>query len=158
MAEDRSDYVPNPSIDGAATVMDRFVNLVELAAAALFALLFAIGVFDLGLGIWGATRSGSITDPNVVVGFIDVGLLLLIIVEVYQTVVAYIRESDTRRIVRLVIYTGVIALVRKVIIFRTDEYASVTDALFVAVAYTIITFGLAALLYVDRRTSEGAAT
>jgi hypothetical protein len=48
-----------------------------------------------------------------VIGFIDTGLLLLTIVEVYQTVVAYTRENDTRRIVRLVIYTGVIAMVRK---------------------------------------------
>ena len=112
------------------------------------------GVFDLGLQIWEATLSGSITDPNIVIGFIDVGLLLLIIVEIYQTVVAYIKENDTRRIVRLVIYTGVIAVVRKVIIFRTSEYNSSGDALIVAVAYGILTLGLVALLYVDRQTSN----
>ncbi len=143
-----------PTFDQLATLMDNFVNLVELGAAALFALLFAVGVVDLALIIAEAALDGNITDPQVVIGLIDVGLLLLIIVEVYQTVVAYIRESDTRRIVRLVIYTGVIALVRKVIIFRTEEYATKQDALFVAVAYTILTFGLVALLYVDRRTSE----
>ncbi|MFC7132601.1 MULTISPECIES: phosphate-starvation-inducible PsiE family protein [Salinibaculum] len=146
-----------PTFDEFATVMDRFVNLVELGAAALFALLFAVGVVDLALIIGNATLEGNITDPQVVIGFIDVGLLLLIIVEVYQTVVAYIRENDTRRIVRLVIYTGVIALVRKVIIFRTEEYSSLQDALFVAVSYTILTLGLVALLYVDRQTSEGPA-
>jgi uncharacterized membrane protein (DUF373 family) len=146
-----------PTFDEFATVMDNFVNLVELAAAALFALLFAIGVIDLALIIVEAALAGNITDPQVVIGLIDVGLLLLIIVEVYQTVVAYVRENDTRRIVRLVIYTGVIALVRKVIIFRTDEYTSYQDALFVAVAYTILTLGLVALLYVDRRTGEASA-
>ena len=142
-----------PTIDEAATVMDRFVNLVELAAAALFALLFGVGVIDLALIIVEATVAGNITDPQVVISLIDVGLLLLIIVEVYQTVVAYIRENDTQRIVRLVIYTGVIALVRKVIIYRTGEFASIREALLVAVAYTVLTFGLVALLYVDRRTS-----
>jgi uncharacterized membrane protein (DUF373 family) len=159
MAEDsthQSDRETFPSVDDAATAMDSFVNLVELAAAGLFALLFAVGVVDLALIIGRATLEGNITDPRVVIGFIDVGLLLLIIVEVYQTVVAYIRENDTRRIVRLVIYTGVIALVRKAIIYRTEEYASLQDALFVAVSYTILTLGLVALLYVDRRTSEGA--
>jgi len=134
--------------------MDGVVNIIEVAAGALFALLFAIGVFDLGLQIAEATFSGTITDPNTVIGFIDVGLLLLIIVEVYQTVVAYIRENDTRRIVRLVIYTGVIAVVRKVIIFRTSEYSTTEDALIVAAAYGILTLGLVALLYVDRRTSK----
>jgi uncharacterized membrane protein (DUF373 family) len=157
MAEEspeESDAGRLPSIDDAATLMDTFVNLVELAAAVLFALLFAVGVFDLGLIIAEATLAGNITDPQVVIGLIDVGLLLLIIVEVYQTVVAYIREDDTRRIVRLVIYTGVIALVRKVIIYRTGEYATIREAVLVAVAYTILTVGLVALLYVDRQTSE----
>lgn len=156
MAEDgpQSETGTLPTFDEFATLMDNFVNLVELGAAALFALLFAVGVIDLALIIAEAALAGNITDPQVVIGLIDVGLLLLIIVEVYQTVVAYVRENDTRRIVRLVIYTGVIALVRKVIIFRTEEYATKQDALFVAVAYTILTLGLVALLYVDRKTSE----
>ena len=144
----------HPRLDRIVDRMDGFVNVIEVAAGALFALLFAIGVFDLGLQIWEATLSGSITDPNTVIGFIDVGLLLLIIVEIYQTVVAYIKENDTRRIVRLVIYTGVIAVVRKVIIFRTSEYGSANDALVVAIAYGVLAFGLVALLYVDRQTSK----
>lgn len=144
-----------PTLDDVEAVLNKFVNVVEMAAAVLFALLFAIGVFDLGLGIVRETQNGNITDPNVVIGFIDIGLLLLIIVEVYQTVVAYISENDTRRIVRLVIYTGVIALVRKVIIYRTSEYGTVEEALFVAVSYAVLTLGLVALLYVDRRTTGG---
>ncbi len=129
---------------------DRFVHGIELAAASVFALLFAIGVGDLGLQIAEAVRSGEITDPSVVVGFIDTGLLLLIIVEVYQTVLAYVRESETRRIVRLIIYTGVIAMVRKAIIFRTSEYGSELEALYAAVAYAVIIFGLVALLFAER--------
>ncbi len=133
-----------------AKITDAFVHVVELAAAALFAFLFAVGVGDLALQIFQAIRSGGITDPLVVIGFIDTGLLLLIIVEVYQTVIAYTQESDTRRIVRLVIYTGVIAMVRKVIIFRTSEYASSQDATLVALSYTLIIAGLIGLLLVER--------
>ena len=140
-------------LDRVVDRMDGLVNVVEVAAGGLFALLFAVGVFDLGLQIAQATFRGTITNPSTVIGFIDVGLLLLIIVEVYQTVVAYIKENDTRRIVRLVIYTGVIAVVRKIIIFRTSEYGSAGDALVVATAYGLLTLGLVALLYVDRRTS-----
>jgi uncharacterized membrane protein (DUF373 family) len=140
----------DPLGDRYAALTDRFIHGVELVAATVFALLFAIGVVDLGLQIVTAIRNGTITDPNVVIGFIDTGLLLLIIVEVYQTVVAYTQESDTRRIVRLVIYTGVIAMVRKAIIFRTGEYPSEQQALLAAVAYTIIILGLVALLFVER--------
>jgi len=140
--------------DRYAGLTDRFIHGVELAAATVFALLFAIGVVDLGIQIAAAIADRTITDPNVVIGFIDTGLLLLIIVEVYQTVVAYTQESDTRQIVRLVIYTGVIAMVRKAIIFRTGEYGSERQALLAAVAYTTIILGLVALLLVERRTDR----
>ena len=150
---------PGPPKTGSPTSrlsmrIGRFVQIVELAAAGVFALLFGIGVVDLSLQIAKEIISGRITDPLVVIGFIDTGLLLLIIVEVYQTVVAYVRQSDTRKIVRLVIYTGVIAMVRKVIIFRTSEYPSVGDALLAAIAYTVIILGLIGLLYVERSLSE----
>jgi uncharacterized membrane protein (DUF373 family) len=131
-------------------LINRFVHGVELAAATVFAGLFAVGVFDLTLQIYYAVRSGSITDPLVVIGFIDTGLLLLIIVEVYQTVLAYVEESDTRRIVRLVIYTGVIAMVRKIIIFRVGEYETVQDALIVGAAYAVVVFALVGLLIAER--------
>jgi len=130
--------------------LDSIIRIVELFAAFVFAILFAIGVVDLTIQIASAVQSGSITDPLVVVGFIDTGLLLLIVVEVYQTVIAYTREIETREIVRLVLYTGVIAMVRKVIIFRTGEFATTTDALFAALAYTLIIAGLAGFLYVER--------
>ncbi|ELZ28175.1 hypothetical protein C475_05200 [Halosimplex carlsbadense 2-9-1] len=143
---------PPPLAERYAELTGRFVHGVELAAASLFAVLFAVGVVDLLIQIVGTVRSGAITDPLVVIGFIDTGLLLLIIVEVYQTVIAYTREDDTRRIVRLVIYTGVIAMVRKAIIFRTSEYPTATDALTAAVAYTVIIAGLVALLFAERGT------
>lgn len=132
-------------------VSEELIRYVEVVAALVIVVLFAIGVFDLGLQILMSALSGRITDPLVVVGFIDTALLLFIIVEVYQTVVAYTQESDTRRIVRLVIYTGVIAMVRKAIIFRTGEYGSEQAALLAAAAYTLLLIGLAILLVVERR-------
>jgi uncharacterized membrane protein (DUF373 family) len=138
------------AVDRVAGLIDSFIHAVELIAAAVFALLFAIGVVDLILQIVESVRIGNITDPQVVIGFIDTGLLLLIIVEVYQTVVAYTRESDTRVIVRLVIYTGVIAMVRKIIIFRTSEYETALDSILVAGAYAIIIVALVGLLLVEQ--------
>lgn len=154
----QGDALPGPVADWYADLMDRFVLGVELAAATIFALLFAIGVIDLAAQIWQSIQSGAIADPLVVIGFIDTGLLLLIIVEVYHTVLAYVQTNETRRIVELIIYTGVIALVRKAIIFRTDEYATVQDALFAAVAYTVIIFGLVSLLVVERMYGERILT
>lgn len=129
---------------------EQLIRYTEVIAALVLGVLFAVGVFDLGLQIVQSALNGSITSPLVVVGFIDTALLLFIIVEVYQTVVAYTQESETRRIVRLVIYTGVIAMVRKAIIFRTGEYASAEAALLAAGAYTLLLLGLAVLLVVER--------
>jgi uncharacterized membrane protein (DUF373 family) len=148
---DLGDHEQSDAIERAGQFTDSFINVIEIIAAGVFAVLFAIGVGDLILQIWGAVMAGSITDPLVVIGFIDTGLLLLIIVEVYQTVIAYTRESDTRVIVRLVIYTGVIAMVRKVIVFRTSEYSTEANAALVALSYTIIIAGLVGLLLAERR-------
>lgn len=137
--------------DTVVEYIDRFVHGTELSAAAIFALLFAVGVFDLALQIAEETLSGEITDPDVVIGIIDTGLLLLIIVEVYQTVIEYARRTETERIVRLIIYTGIIAMVRKVIIFRTSDYETVQRALFASVSYTLIIIGLGVLLWTERR-------
>jgi uncharacterized membrane protein (DUF373 family) len=161
MAEDDADATAPPEtasrpdlIERVAEATDHLVHVVEVAAATVFAVLFAIGVADLAWQIVESARSGAITDPLVVIGFIDTGLLLLIIVEVYQTVLAYVRESNTRRIVRLVIYTGVIAMVRKAIIFRTGEYQTELDALAAAGSYTLIILGLVALLFAERVYGE----
>ena len=137
--------------------VDRFIRGVEVVAATVFAVLFAIGVIDLMIQIGQATRTGRITDPNVVIGFIDTGLLLLIIVEVYQTVLAYVEETDTRRIVRLVIYTGVIAMVRKAIIFRTGEYATELKAFLAAGSYALLIFALVSLLFAERVYGDSEA-
>jgi len=137
---------------------EHLIRYVEVVAALVLVLLFAIGVFDLGLQIFLRTLEGDITDPLVVVSFIDTALLLFIIVEVYQTVVAYTRESETRRIVRLVIYTGVIAMVRKAIIFRTGEYSSEGAALMAAGSYALIIVALAMLLIVERSTLTGSSS
>jgi len=160
MDDEQSDPVGGPltpaeSVDQRLlAASETLIRYVEVIAALVLVVLFAIGVFDLGLQIFRSALDGSITDPLVVVGFIDTALLLFIIVEVYQTVVAYTQESETRRIVRLVIYTGVIAMVRKAIIFRTGEYADEEAALLAAGSYTLIILGLAALLVVERRTRE----
>ena len=138
-------------IDRTASRIEDFINVVELAAAAIFALLFAIGVVDLALQIVETASNGNITDPLAVIDIIDTGLLLLIIVEVYQTVIAYTRRSETRLIVRLIVYTGIIAMVRKVIIFRTGEYATTLDAFLAAAAYTLALLGLGVVLVVERR-------
>jgi len=147
-AEDRERRV-GPQVERLVDASERVMQTVELVAALVLVVLFAIGVFDLGLQIFGEIQSGDISDPLVVIGFIDTALLLFIIVEVYNTVIAYARSDETARILRLVIFTGVIALVRKAIVFRTGEYDTAAEALLVAGSYGLLTLVLAVLLFVS---------
>jgi len=148
-ATDDESILPNDRIERAVEASEAVMQRVELVAAFVLVGLFAIGVFDLGLQIFQEIRTGNISDPLVVIGFIDTALLLFIIVEVYNTVIAYARSDDTARILRLVIFTGVIALVRKAIVFRTGEYASPSEALLVAASYGLLTVVLGLLLFVS---------
>jgi len=153
-AEESTASTDATAIERSVEASERLMRGIEVVAAYVLVILFAIGVLDLGGQIVGAVLDGSISDPLVVVGFIDTALLLFIIVEVYQTVVAYVRSNDTRRIVRLVILTGIIALVRKAIVFRTGEYTDETAALTAAGAYSLLILGLALLLYVSQTQME----
>jgi uncharacterized membrane protein (DUF373 family) len=147
-----SDFGPF-DVEAALEYSEGLIRAVEVVAAFVLVTLFAIGVADLSLQIVQSAISGRIVDPLVVVGFIDTALLLFIIVEIYQTVVAYTRESERRQIVRLVLYTGVIALVRKAIIFRTEVYDSSSEAILAAASYALLLLGVGAVLYVERRTA-----
>jgi uncharacterized membrane protein (DUF373 family) len=136
---------------------EQAIRLVEIAAAYILVGLFAVGVLDLLLQIAGAVatsvRTGGevgITDPNVVVGFIDTALLLFIIVEIYQTVVAYTREES---VVRIVIIAAIIAVSRKVISFRPGDTVGTEDLLFAA-SFGLLLLVLVVALYV-LRTTEG---
>jgi uncharacterized membrane protein (DUF373 family) len=130
---------------------ERTIRYVEAFAAYVLVGLFAIGVFDLLLRIADLVRTGEITDPNAVVGLIDTVLLLFIIVEIYQTAVAYIRDES---VVRVVIVAGLIAIARKIITFRPETAASSSDAFFEAAALTVLLGVLVVALYLIRTTAN----
>ncbi|ERH13358.1 MAG: putative membrane protein [halophilic archaeon J07HB67] len=140
-----------PDMGRVVDASDFLMHVVETGGAVVFALLFGIGLIDLVVLIVESVRTGAISDPAVVVTFVDRGLLLFIIAEVYQTVVAYVRGQSPRRILRLVIFTGLIAIIRKVIVFRTEVYGSKIEALTVAGTYALLLLGLGAVMLIDQR-------
>ena len=140
-----------PDMGRVVDASDFLMHVVETAGAVVFALLFGIGLIDLVVLIVESIQSGEIRDPAVVVAFVDRGLLLFIIAEVYQTVVAYVRGQSPRRILRLVIFTGLIAIIRKVIVFRTEVYGSKMEALIVAGTYALLLLGLGMVMFIDQR-------
>jgi uncharacterized membrane protein (DUF373 family) len=138
--------------ESAIGTSERIVHVVEVAIAYLLLLLLFVGLVDLLLVGASLVRSGAIADPTTLFELLNVVLLLFVIIEVYQTVLAYAREKDVQEVVRLIIIAGAVAIVRKVIVYQTSSYASISEALTAAIAYAVLLVGLAALLLANHWT------
>lgn len=97
--------------------------------------LFLIGVFDLLLGLSGLLLTGRYTEPAAVVELLNTVLLLLIIVEVHRTLLAYAREEP---VIRIVIGAALIAIAREIIGFRIGNFETATAALTAAGAFALL--------------------
>jgi uncharacterized membrane protein (DUF373 family) len=139
------------SADRLIDLSRRIVRGIEVAAAFLLVGLFAVGVVDIAIRIVGLVASGQITQPQSIIGLLDSVLLLFVIVELYQTVVAYSQQEEELEIVTTAIYAGVIAMIRKAILFRTSDYDTEIQALTAAGSYMLILVGLAVVLFVAYR-------
>ena len=117
--------------DPSATAMQWLV----LGAAYFLLILFVIGLFDMLLSLYELLLSGRFTDPVAVVDLLDTVLLLLIIVEVHRTLIAYARKEP---VLRIVVSAAIIAVSREVISFRVAEYTTGDEALSVALAFAVL--------------------
>lgn len=129
-------------------ISDSLMRFSQGIAAIVVSILFTVGVFDLILEIISLFQSGRITEVSAVIGIIEFVLLLFIIVEAYRTIVAYVREQEAKFILTLVLYAGIIAVIRKIIVFRPQELANSQDALMTATSYSVLLFGLATLVFI----------
>ena len=126
-------------LDDAADPAARAMEWLVLGAAYFLLLLFLIGVFDLLLGLWNLMQSGDFTEPTAVVELLNSVLLLLIIVEVHRTLIAYARDEP---VVQIVVGAAIIAVSREIISFRIQEFDAVADGLIAAAGFGILLLGL----------------
>ncbi|WP_435155102.1 phosphate-starvation-inducible PsiE family protein [Haladaptatus sp. DFWS20] len=127
------------------------MHAAELVAAYLLVGLFVVGLIDFGVLALNLVREGRITDPRTLIELLDIVLLLFIVAEIYQTVIAYVESEAEVQVVRAVVYAGIIAIVRKAITFQTDAFPTYDAAVTAAVAYTLLLVGLAFTLFVSGR-------
>lgn len=110
-----------------------------LIAAYFLLFLFLIGVFDVLLGLYELLSSGEFTDPAAVVELLNTILLLLIIVEVHRTLLAYVRKEP---VIRIVIGAAIIAIAREIISFRVGSFETAAAALTAAGAFALLLVAL----------------
>jgi len=121
------------------------MELLELLTGVVLVFLFAVGLYDLVVDIVESIQSGEVFAIPNVVDFLDTVLLLLIIVEVFRTVVAFAREET---IVRIIIDASLVAIARKVIGFRPDEYETAGEVFIQASSIAVILLAVIVAFYV----------
>ncbi|ELZ44679.1 hypothetical protein C463_06962 [Halorubrum californiense DSM 19288] len=126
-------------LDEAADPAARAMEWLVLGAAYFLLILFLIGVFDLFVSLYRLLVAGNFTDPAEVVALLDSVLLLLIIVEVHRTMVAYARGQP---VLRIVVSAAIIAVSRRVISYRLEDYGSGDEALLAAAALGVLVLAL----------------
>jgi len=122
-----------------------------LATTYFLLVLFLIGVGDLLLGLYQLIVTGQFTDPVAVIDLLDTVLLLLIIVEVHRTLLAYAREEP---VIRIVVGAGILAIAREIISFRIADFETVGDALTAAASFTLLLLVLIGAYFVVLRTES----
>jgi uncharacterized membrane protein (DUF373 family) len=116
-----------------------------LATAYILLVLFLVGIFDVLIGLYELFSSGRFTQPLAVVDLLDTVLLLLILVEVHRTLLAYVRDDP---VVRIVIGAAIIAIAREIISFRLADFPTGNEALTAAISFAILLIVLVAAYYV----------
>ncbi|KDS90606.1 hypothetical protein FK85_12260 [Halorubrum saccharovorum] len=137
-------------LDDAADPAARAMEWLVLGAAYFLLILFLIGVFDLFISLYQLIVAGDFTDPVAVVGLLDSVLLLLVIVEVHRTLVAYARGQP---VLRIVVSAAIIAAARRVISYRLEDYATGEEALLAAVAIGALVLALTVAYFLLDRVS-----
>jgi len=137
-------------LDDAADPAARAMEWLVLGAAYFLLILFLIGVFDLFVSLYRLLVAGEFTDPVAVVGLLDSVLLLLVIVEVHRTLVAYARGQP---VLRIVVSAAIVAASRRVISYRLEDYATGEEALLVAAAIGVLVLSLTVAYFLLDRVS-----
>jgi len=121
-----------------------------LATTYFLLALFLIGIYDLGLGLYLLIITGEYTDPVAVVNLIDTVLLLLIVLEVHRTLVAYANDNPA---LPIVVSAALIAVSRQIISFRVDDFEPTSEVLPAAVGLAVLLLSLVIVYIVVRRGS-----
>ena len=131
------------------TALGAVVEYAQSAIAVLLALLLVGGVVNLAFLLGRAVLSQELLlledTFSLIIDAIDLVLYLFIVVELYNTVIAYV---EARSVVRAVVHAGIIGVTRQIITFKPDDYANAQATMFAAFAYALLLFALFVGFYV----------
>jgi len=128
--------------------MHRVVQLLERVLIVLLLLMAALAIVEVGFELYAAATGPGFLPPDAVLNVLDAVLVVFIIIELVNTAFAYIERKN---VVGTVLEAGLVAVVRKLIIFDTEATASYVLMKGAGLAVLILAIGVT--WYLLRRSS-----
>jgi uncharacterized membrane protein (DUF373 family) len=128
--------------------MHRVVQVLERVLIVLLLVMAALAIVEVGFELYAAATGPGFLPPDSVLNVLDAVLVVFIIIELVNTAFAYIERKN---VVGTVLEAGLVAVVRKLIIFDTDATASYVLMKGAGLAVLILAIGVT--WYLLRRSS-----
>src|SRR5574340_142445 len=120
-----------------SAMFDRLVIYIEGAVVALLTVLAVLGVGDIVVKMLQVTRADGFMSPEGITATIDTVLVVFVLIELIRIALAYMNHQN---VVGTVLEAGLVAVVRKLVIFETGdkmlERAAALAVLILAVGIT----------------------
>jgi len=101
-----------------SVLLDRVVTYIEGTVAALLVVLAVLGVADIVITMLEVARAEGFITPEGITATIDTVLVVFIVIELIRIAVAYMQH---RNVVGTVLEAGLVAVVRKLVIFEGGD-------------------------------------
>jgi uncharacterized membrane protein (DUF373 family) len=131
--------------------MHRVVAWLERIVVVLLLLMAALAIVEVGIELYAAATDPGFLPPEAVLSVLDAVLIVFIIIELLNTAFAYI---ERRNVIGTVLEAGLVAIVRKLIVFDTEGAASQVFMKAGGLAVLIIAIGVT--WYLLRRSGVNA--
>ena len=128
--------------------MHRIVQLLERVLIVLLLVMAALAIVEVAFELYGAATGPGFLPPDAVLNVLDAVLVVFIIIELVNTAFAYIARKN---VVGTVLEAGLVAVVRKLIIFDTNVTASYV--LMKGAGLAVLIFAIGVTWYLLRRSS-----
>lgn len=120
-------------------LLDRAVHFVEFVVAGLLVVIAALGAVDLIVELVAAVSEKGYLTPQSVLRVLDSVLVVFVVIELFSIALAYLEK---RNIIATVMEAGLVAVVRKLVVFETGSDASYVLLKSISLGILILAIGV----------------
>ncbi|MCX8007807.1 MAG: phosphate-starvation-inducible PsiE family protein [Coriobacteriia bacterium] len=120
-------------------VLHRLIHYVEYLVAMLLVVIAALGSVDLIVELVDAVSAKGYLTPDRILRVLDSVLVVFVVVELFSIALAYL---ERRNIVATVMEAGLVAVVRKLVVFETASDAQFVLLKSISLGILIVAIGL----------------